>query len=210
MEQRLEHDLLSALAARKGHFLLESGHHGDLWIDLELLCLRPKIIQPFAEELAKRLARFNVELVCGPLVEGAFIGLLVAAELSCNFCYSERFAQPTRDGLFPAAYRVPKKLHRIVRQKRTAIINDVTNAGSAVRGSFEDLERCEARVVVIGSLMTLGTAAQEFAKSKGVMLESLADAPNTLWSPDSCPLCADGIPLEDVAGFGNEFSRTSL
>lgn len=29
-----------------GHFLLESGHHGDLWLDLELLCLRPRQIEP--------------------------------------------------------------------------------------------------------------------------------------------------------------------
>ena len=39
-------DVLSLLAARKGHFLLESGHHGDLWLDLELLCLRPRLVQP--------------------------------------------------------------------------------------------------------------------------------------------------------------------
>ena len=44
--------------ARKGHFLLESGHHGELWLDLELLCLHPSRIQPFACELARRLSPY--------------------------------------------------------------------------------------------------------------------------------------------------------
>jgi len=28
-------NVLELLSARRGHFLLESGHHGDLWFDLE-------------------------------------------------------------------------------------------------------------------------------------------------------------------------------
>ena len=60
----MQEELLSLLAARKGHFRLESGHHGDLWLDLELLCLRPQRIRPFAVELAKRLPA--VDAVCGP------------------------------------------------------------------------------------------------------------------------------------------------
>ena len=31
-------DLIDLIPARGGHFLLESGHHGELWLDLELLC----------------------------------------------------------------------------------------------------------------------------------------------------------------------------
>src|SRR5262245_33475515 len=43
------------LARRTGHFRLESGHHGDLWLDLERLCLRPEPVQRLAAALAKRL-----------------------------------------------------------------------------------------------------------------------------------------------------------
>jgi orotate phosphoribosyltransferase len=132
----LQDDVLSLLAARKGHFLLESGHHGDLWLDFELLRLRPRLVQPAAVELAERLSVHGVDAVCGPLVEGAFVGLLVAAELDVDFSYSERFAQPAEDGLFPAGYRIPDALHSSVRNKRVAIVSDVVNAGSAVRGTF--------------------------------------------------------------------------
>src|ERR1700761_2271592 len=102
----MEHGILNLLSARRGHFLMESGHHGELWFDLPLLCQRPKEVQPFAALLAERLAEFHVDIVCSPVVEGAFVGLMVAAILGCQFAYSERFAQPANDGLFPAGYRI--------------------------------------------------------------------------------------------------------
>lgn len=197
----MQEQVLNLLAARKGHFLLESGHHGDLWLHLELLCLRPKLVKPLTARLANRLLPLGIEAVCGPLVEGAFIGLMVASELNAEFAYTERFARSPSGGLFPVAYRLPQVLMQKLRHKRVAIVNDVINAGSAVRGTFEDLQNCEARVVAIAALLVLGTAASGFAFAQNVTLHSLATLPNTLWDPSSCPLCASGDPLEDVAGF---------
>ena len=51
--------VLQLLAARQGHFLLESGHHGDLWLDLEQLCLRPRLAQRLAAEREVRTALFG-------------------------------------------------------------------------------------------------------------------------------------------------------
>ncbi len=194
-------DVLNLLAAREGHFLLESGHHGDLWLDLELLCSRPRRVQPLAAELATRLSKLDVEVVCGPLVEGAFVGLMVASELNVQFSYSERFARTANDELFPAGYRIPDSLRSAARRKRVAIVNDVINAGSAVRGTFSDLQDCGANVIAIGALLVLGAAASEFATDKGIVLESIAALPSHLWTATECPLCSSGLPLEDVAGF---------
>lgn len=197
----MQDDVLKLTAARKGHFLLESGHHGNLWLDLEFLCLRPTLLGPLATRLANRLLHLGVDIVCGPLVEGAFIGLMVASELNTEFAYTERFVRYPSSGLFPVAYRVPEPLRKKLRQKRVAIVNDVINAGSAVRGTFEDLQNCEATVVAIGALLVLGTVASEFASANGVPLESIATLPNTLWVPSNCPLCSSGDALEDIAGF---------
>ena len=201
--------MLRLVAARKGHFLLESGHHGDLWLDLELLCKHPKQTEPLCFTLAKRLLRFNIDVVCGPLIEGAFIGLFVASELGSSFVYSERFARSGKNGLFPAGYRLPDSLRRIVQGKRTAIVNDVINAGSSVRGTLEDLEVCGAKVVAIGTLLTLGDSIQQFANARNLGFESLAMLPNELWDPTACPLCMKGAPLEDVAGFRHALTNRS-
>ncbi len=191
----MKEQILELLSARQGHFLFESGHHGDLWLDLESLFFRPQLVQPLAAALASRLRGYDIEIVCGPLVEGSFVALFVALELGVEFVYSERFFRPTQDGLFPAGYRIPQPLRKFLGQKRIAIVNDVINAGSAVRGTFDDLLVCDATVAVIGSLLVLGTSASEFASNKNVALECLATHPSHLWTPMECPLCAAHVSI---------------
>jgi orotate phosphoribosyltransferase len=193
-------DLMQLLAARRGHFSLESGHHGNLWLDLELLFLRPRAIQPFIQELALRLSAHTIDAVCGPLVEGAFVAQLVAAELDVEFSYAEPIRHPNREGLYPVEYRLPRALRQIVRGKSVAIVNDVISAGSAVGGTFRDLEACGARPVAIGALLVLGSWSAQFAADKDIPLECLATVPNNIWTPSTCPLCAAGIPLDHATG----------
>jgi orotate phosphoribosyltransferase len=190
--------LLSFVRGRQGHFRLESGHHGDLWFQLETLCLHAGDIRPFVARLAAQLAQYKVEVVCGPLIEGAFVALLVSLELGCDFAYAERFADTTREGLYPVEYRVPRALQPAVKGKRVAVVNDVINAGSAVRGAFSDLQALGAGVVAIGALLALGDAITEFAAEHHVALELLEHMPNNLWTPSQCPLCVAGTPLEIV------------
>ncbi len=198
MARGMGDEFLDAVAARRGHFRLESGHHGDLWLDLESLCAQPARVERFAAALAGQLARHGIDAVCGPLVEGAFVALMVASQLAVEFCYTERHAPPPTETLYPVAYRLPPALRGRVRDKRVAIVNDVTNAGSAVRGTLADLQACGALPVAIGSLLVLGTAAARLAAEHAMPLETLAALPNALWAPSECPLCAVHMPLEDL------------
>jgi orotate phosphoribosyltransferase len=194
----MKEDLLSLVRGRQGHFRMESGHHGDLWFELETLCLHAREIQPFANRLAGQLAQYEIDVVCGPLVEGAFVALLVALKLGCDFTYAERFADLSHAGLYPVEYRLPKALHSAVRCRRVAIVNDVISAGSAVRGAYLDLKAVGASVIAIGAPLALGDAITEFAAEHHIALELLERMPNNLWIPSQCPLCAAGMPLEIV------------
>lgn len=195
----MQQDLLNLLAARKGHFKLESGYHGDLWLDLDLLFLRPGQVQPFALELAHRLSKYNIAAVCGPLVGGALIAQTVATELNLEFYYTERFVYPQRDTLYPVEYRLPNSLRRVVQGKDVVILDDVINAGSAVRGTLAALRAYGARPVAVGSLLVLGDLAPGFCADQNLSLESLAYLSSGLWLPAECPLCASQTPLEDIA-----------
>ena len=197
MDGGAQDDVLSLMPTRQGHFRYESGHHGELWLDLELLYLHPEPVNQLADALAGRLARLRPEAVCGPLVEGAFVALTVAADLEVPFLYSERIETPGAEGLFPVRYALPRVQRELVRGKRVAIVNDVINAGSAVIGAFTDLVSAGAQPVAIGSLLVLGPLIARFAQEQGVALEALAWLPFTIWTPDECPLCAQGIPLSE-------------
>jgi orotate phosphoribosyltransferase len=192
----MDNKILSLVRGRRGHFRLESGHHSDLWLQLETLCVHPREIQPFVVRLAAALRRYRVEVVCGPLVEGAYVALLVSLELGCDFVYAERFANPSHEGLFPVEYRLPKTLHGAVKGKRVAIVNDVISAGSAVRGAFRDLQFTGAEVVVIGALLGLGDSIDQFAGENRIALELQQRMPHNMWTPEECPLCAAGQPIE--------------
>lgn len=64
------HSFLDLLSAREGHFCYESGYHGELRLELDLLFLRPRMVQPFIRELAGRLAQRDITAICGPLTGG--------------------------------------------------------------------------------------------------------------------------------------------
>jgi orotate phosphoribosyltransferase len=192
----MEENFLSLVRGLPGHFRLESGHHGDVWFELETLCLHSSKIRPFAAQLAAKLVQHRVEVVCGPLVEGAFIALLVSLELACRFVYAERFSDTAPKGLYPVEYRLPKALHPAVKGQRVAIVNDVISAGSAVRGAFSDLQAIGANIVAIGALLALGDSIAGLASEHHVALELLNQMPHNLWTPSECPLCAAGKPLE--------------
>lgn len=184
--------LLDLMSPRGGHFRFVSGHHGDAWLDLDGLFRRPVALAPFVTALAERLARFSLDGVCGPLTGGAFLAQLIARELDIAFFYVERVA-PT-DG---AAFALPGTSQDEVVGKRIALVDDVTNAGSAVRGTYAALLACGGTPVVLGALLVLGSAAATFAAEVDIPLEGLALRESTLWEPAACPLCAAGVPLDE-------------
>jgi orotate phosphoribosyltransferase len=190
--------LLNLAAARRGHFRLESGHHGELWLDLDPWFVRPTILQPFVQALAEQLAPHHPAAVCGPLVGGAFLAQMIAAALDVEFYYTERFAPPPGETLFAVQYRIPAALRDHIRGKAVAVVDDVISAGSAVRGTVADLQAAGARPVALGALLVMTGAAATFATAQAIPLAHLAYMDPGIWLPADCPLCAAGVPLEEV------------
>jgi orotate phosphoribosyltransferase len=186
--------LWGLLPASRGHFRYESGHHGELWLDLDTLLLRPHRLAPYLTQLADRLARHAVDAVCGPLVGGAFVAQFVAARLDVECYYSAR-SEPGGDALYSAGYRIPDAFRSRLPGRRVAVVDDAINAGSAVRATIEALRGCGAEPTVIGALLVLGSAVTEVAG--GLPVEAVARSPNPCWAPADCPLCAAGTPLVD-------------
>lgn len=187
--------VMNLVSAESGHFLLESGYHASMWLELETLFVEPARIEPLADALAARLSKHEPEIVCGPLVEGAFLALSVARRLGVPFTYSERGAGGG-EGLYPYTYALPAALRAYVAGKRVAIVNDVISAGSAVRGTTADLERCGAAVTAVGALLVLGDWMRAFATEKSISVEALAESPFDLATPDRCSQCRDAVPLQ--------------
>ena len=63
---------------QRGHFDLGTGFHGDLWLDLDALFLRPRLLRPWIRSLAGRLSEHGVDAVCGPVEGGSFLAMAIA------------------------------------------------------------------------------------------------------------------------------------
>jgi orotate phosphoribosyltransferase len=190
---------LDLVDGRQGHFGLESGHHSRLWLDLGSLFADPGPIEPFVTGLTEAIRPYQVSGVCGPLLGGAFLAQLLAQRLAAEFYYAEREMPGDPQGLYRARYRVPATLAARAAGKRLAIVDDVMSAGSALRGTYVDLQAHGAICVVAGALLVLGSTGAGFFAGQGVPVEAMARQDFELWEPARCPLCAAGMSLEDMS-----------
>jgi orotate phosphoribosyltransferase len=125
---------------------------------------------------------------------------MVAAELDLAFSYTVPSRMRGAQVLFPVRYDFPPSLGPLVKAKRVAVLNDVINAGSAVRGTLEAVRNAGGDPVLVASLAVLGDAAQGLADEHRVPLETLERVPNAIWRPEECPLCRAGKPLTRAEG----------
>jgi len=200
-------DLLNLATAREGHFRLESGHHGGLWLDLDALFADPLRIGSFVDELADKIRPYDPQAVCGPLVGGAFLAQMLASRIQADFLFAERMPAVPGEGLYRARYRLPRGLRERALGKRIAIVDDAISAGSSVRATFDDLTALGGQPVVVGALLWLGSAALPFFEGRAPV-ESVSRVPYEMWQPTDCPRCAAGLPLEDPADDGTRKKET--
>jgi len=189
----LEQAVGEAVGAVWGHFRYESGHHGDMWLDLDTLFLDARRMRDWAATLARRASACRPEVICGPLTGGAFIAQLLAAELGAAFVFAERLVGAAR----LVRYRIPEPLRQTVPGKRVLLVDDAVNAGSALRATLGELLECDIQLAGFASLLTLGEAAAQIAAQYRVPFFTLASLERGMWTTEACPLCASGAPLVD-------------
>jgi orotate phosphoribosyltransferase len=189
----VESRLIELARPRYGHFDLGTGYHGDVWLDLDALFLRPALLRPQVALLAGRLREHRVDAVCGPAEGGAFLAYALADLMGVAFL---------------PAYRAPAA-HTAYRLAwtggagegiggwRVAIADDAVNAGTAVRACARRLRDHGAVPVAVAALLAVGPAGQSLPAALSVPFYSVDSVSSQVWSPADCALCADGVPLTD-------------
>ena len=189
-QAEIEQTVLDAVTASRGHFVYESGHHGDLWLDLDALFVNARRARGWASALAERVVACRSEFVCGPLMGGAFVAQLLAAELGAGFVFAERSVSERGS----VRYRIPESLRGSLSGRRVLLVDDAVNAGSALRLTLTDLLDCGSVLAGFASLLTLGEAASHIAQQHGAPFFTLASLERGMWLPEACPLCGSGVP----------------
>jgi orotate phosphoribosyltransferase len=174
---------------QRGHFDLATGYHGDLWLDLDALFLRPALLRPHVRWLAEQLGAHDIDAVCGPLEGGAFLAQAVADALDMAFlpAYRDREKQP-------AGYYLPL-VNGGISGWRVAVTDDAINAGTAVRACAAELRNQAAEPVAVGALLALVPTALEVMVGLSVPFYPVETMTSQVWPANDCPLCASGTPV---------------
>jgi len=184
---------------RRGHFDLGTGYHGNVWLDLDALFLRPSALRPHARWLSERLRDHQADAVCGPLEGGAFLAFAVADLLETAFLPAYRCPAAPPGG--STGYRLPA-VPGGIGGWRVAVVDDTVNAGTAVTACLGQLREHDAVPVAVAALLSVGRAGTMIKEVTSVPFYAVGTIPSQAWPAGRCPLCADGVPLTDAASGG--------
>jgi orotate phosphoribosyltransferase len=165
---------------RSGHFDLGTGYHGDLWLDLDALLLRPSLLRAPVGWLAARLSEHSVDAVCGPLEGGAFLAYAVADLLGVAFLAGYRLPGET------ARYHLPA-VQGGIDDWRVGVVDDAVNAGTAVVACLAELRGRGAVPVAVATLVSLGEASTMVQARMGVPFYPASTVPSRAWPAERCP-----------------------
>jgi orotate phosphoribosyltransferase len=113
--------------------------------------------------------------------------------------YSERQIDSDKNIMNPlVSYSIPKLMRNRIKGKRVAIVDDIINAGAAIRPTYDELIHLGATPIVLGCLIIKGNLIYSFATEHQVPLEEIIQIENNMWLSQECPLCISKQPIERV------------
>ena len=172
---------------RRGHFVLTSGRHADLYLQSAVVLQWPAV----AEALGRALAapwHGQVDVVVGPAMGGVVIGHEVARALGVRMIFTERSS---------GTMALRRSFEVGVGERALIVENVVTTGGSALE--VAELLRGSGAIVA-------GLAAIVDRLPVGVRLplpyRALARVDAAAWIPEECPVCEAGTEAESPGSHG--------
>jgi orotate phosphoribosyltransferase len=183
-------DLLTQLAEtgaiRSGHFLYASGKHGDTYLEKFNLLRNPQATSEACEFFADRFRDEKIDVVVGPTTGGILLAFETARQLGVASAYAERAS----DG---SSGREIRRGTTFAPDARVLVVDDILTTGGSVRETLAALEAHPVEVVAVGVLVDRSGGATTFGDIPRI---AIASRKFDAWDADSCPLCAQGLPLE--------------
>jgi len=167
-------------AVQRGHFLLTSGLHSDIYVQCARVLQHPQLAGSLAGEIAKAFQEEDVDVVVSPALGGIIIGYMVALALRRRMLFAER-----QEGSL-----LLRRGQSISPGERALIVEDVITTGGSVQELIELVTAAGASVVGVGALIERGEG-RDFGMAKKILLGLDASA----WKAGDCPLCREGVKL---------------
>jgi len=174
-----------------GHFVLSSGLHSPKYLQCALALQWPADAAEFGRAIVERLrddernpvgpgSDLRIDTVASPAIGGLVIGFAVAQALGVRFLWTER-----QNGEMTL-----RRGFTLAPSERILVVEDVITTGGSTRECIAALEANGGNVVAAASIIDRSNGKADV----GVPRISLVEMDVPSYSPDECPMCAEGIP----------------
>ncbi|MBL8065033.1 MAG: orotate phosphoribosyltransferase [Chthonomonadaceae bacterium] len=173
--------LESSGAILRGHFVLTSGRHSDVYFEKFRVLERPDVLSALCAEIAARFSDTGVEVVAGPTTGGIIIAFEVARQMALPALYVE-----SENG--------QKSLRRnasIEPGQKILVVDDVLTTGLSVRETVTALERLGGVVTGVGVLIDRSGGTCDF----GAPLFSAYTVSAESYPPENVPDWLASVPV---------------
>ncbi len=174
----IEKYLLKRKVLRRGHFLLSSGLHSDLYFEKFRILEDPRATRKLCKFIVEQFKDKGIEWVIGPVTGGYIIAYEVARNLKC-YCGVAELKEGKR--IIGREFAIENK--------KILITDDVLTTGGSIITTIEAIREKKGNIVGIAVLIDRSTALMPF-EYYAVFKKSI-----TNFAPNECPLCKKGLKL---------------
>ncbi|KRT75354.1 MAG: orotate phosphoribosyltransferase, orotate phosphoribosyltransferase [Candidatus Rokubacteria bacterium CSP1-6] len=164
----------------RGHFLLSSGLHSDIYLQSALVLQHPTHAGALCRELARPFKGDGVQVVLAPAIGGILVAHEVARALGARCLFGER-----EDGVMRL-----RRGFSLAPGERCLVVEDVITTGGSTREVIKVVEDGRGVLVGVGALIDRSGGTATFPVKKA----ALATLPVPTYKPEDCPLCKAGTP----------------
>ena len=166
----------------EGHFRLSSGLHSPGYMQSALVLQQPADAAALGHGIGVYVKHLRPTVVLSPALGGLIIGHEVARALGVRAIFAERAG---------GAELTLRRGFTLAPTDRVLVVEDVFTTGKSTRETIEVARNAGAEVVGAAAIVDRsgGTIAFDVPAYALVTL----DVPT--YDPDTCPLCAQGVPV---------------
>jgi orotate phosphoribosyltransferase len=168
-------------ALLEGHFRLTSGLHSERYLQSALVLQYPELAEQLGAAVATRARHLQPTSILSPALGGIIIGHEVGRALGIRAIFAER-----HDGKLTL-----RRGFTLTPADRVLVVEDVVTTGGSTRETIDVASAAGASVMGAAAIIDRGTDPGRVS----VPLFSLVQMDVPTYQPESCPLCARGVPV---------------
>jgi orotate phosphoribosyltransferase len=168
-------------ALLEGHFRLSSGLHSDRYLQSALVLQHPDYAEQMGRALAARLEHLQPTAILSPALGGIVIGQEVGRAMQIRALFAER-----QDGKL-----MLRRGFTLSPTDRVIVVEDVITTGGSTRETIAVAEESGAAVLGAAAIIDRGADPGRL----NLPLQALVRMEVPAYPPESCPLCAKGVPV---------------